>query len=256
MYKPTFRTNKKGVPILKNEEIDDIAEHVLRDYNEQLLNNPARIDLDKFVSKHLDLEQDFQYLTHNGTIWGMMIFNNTNKVPVFDVDTCRAEYISARKGTILVYNRLLEEDKEVQYRSTVAHEAGHWVLHSGVFAEDENQLSIFDYLGEQQRTEPIIQCRNMDISYSDKEAYKGLKTDEEWMEHQAKYFSAAFLMPKSTMNTFCNDLERRCRIIMDYKGFENNALTKMVAEYFNVSFSSAAIRIKQLHLNFRDIRTF
>ena len=56
MYKPTFRTNKKGVPILKNEEIDDIAEHVLRDYNEQLLNNPARIDLDKFVSKHLDLE--------------------------------------------------------------------------------------------------------------------------------------------------------------------------------------------------------
>jgi Zn-dependent peptidase ImmA (M78 family) len=186
----------------------------------------------------------------------MMVFNNTNRVPVFDVDTCRAEYISAKKGTILVDNNLLEDDKEVQYRSTVAHEAGHWILHNGVFAEDENQLSFFDSFDEQRKREPIIQCRSIHIGDSKGEVYRNLKTDEDWMEHQAKHFSAALLMPKSTMIEFCNDIERRCEIIMDYKGKENYAMSQMVAKYFNVSFTSAVIRIKQLHLNFQDEKSF
>jgi hypothetical protein len=69
-----------------------------------------------------------------------------------------------------------------------------------------------------------------------------------------KNINDTFFMPKTTMTEFCNDRERRCESFMDYK--ENYAMSQMVAKYFNVSFSFVVIRIKQLHLNFRDEKSF
>lgn len=57
------------------------------------------IDIDGFAQSYLGLTQDFQYLSHNGIYLGMMIFNDTNKVPVYDPAT-KEPSISARKPVL------------------------------------------------------------------------------------------------------------------------------------------------------------
>lgn len=84
MYTPRFRTKKNGVPVLSKDEIDIIGERFVADFCTQALQTPMEIDIDRFVSRHLGMKQDVQYLSHNGVYLGMTIFNNTDKVPIYD----------------------------------------------------------------------------------------------------------------------------------------------------------------------------
>ena len=49
----------------------------------------------------------------------MTVFNDTDRVPVYDPIQNRAEYISARANTIIIDRTLLEENQEHRYRFTV-----------------------------------------------------------------------------------------------------------------------------------------
>ena len=235
-----FKLKPNGVPRLSNKEIDEIAENIILDYNPMIINNPQLLDVDHFVTKYLGINQDYQYLTHDGRIWGMLVFNDTSKVPIYDPTTLRAEYIYEKEGTMLIDNNLLEETKEDQYRSTVMHEAGHWIFHKQAFAEKNTP-------------EPLLQCRNMDIFYGKKDkGSKKMMNDSEWMEHHAKYFSASILMPKAAIQAFCNNEERKERIFRKFKGYENDVLICEVSKTFNVSSISASIRIQQLGLCYQS----
>ena len=110
MYTPSFRVKKNGVPILSKEEIDGIGERYVQDFCPEVLSHPAPVDIESFVENYLGITPDYQYLSHNGIYLGMTVFNDTNKVPVYDPRTGRAEYISAKARTIIIDNRLLEEN--------------------------------------------------------------------------------------------------------------------------------------------------
>jgi hypothetical protein len=143
MYSPTFRTKPNGVPILSKSEIDIIAERCLMEFCPEVLKAPQPIDEDRFLTEYLGLTQDFQYLTHCGLYLGMIVFEDSNKIPVYDEDTNRAEYIRVKKGTVIIDSSLLEEGQEGRYRFTSMHEAGHWILHRRKFMRDINQASFF-----------------------------------------------------------------------------------------------------------------
>lgn len=85
MYTPRFRTKKNGVSVLSKDEIDIIGERFVADFCPKAVQTPMKIDIDRFVSRHLGMTQDFQYLSHNGVYLGMIIFNNTDKVPIYDL---------------------------------------------------------------------------------------------------------------------------------------------------------------------------
>ena len=76
------------------------------------------------------------------------MFNDTDKVPVYDPIQNRAEYISARANTIIIDRTLLEENQEHRYRFTMGHEASHAFLHTPYFTYDPNQITLMDLLGE------------------------------------------------------------------------------------------------------------
>lgn len=82
----------------------------------------------------LGLNVDYKYLSHNGVYLGMMVFKDTNKIPIFDPETNRAEYIEKCANTIMIDSRLLEANQEHRYRYTMVHECGHAVFHSAVYA--------------------------------------------------------------------------------------------------------------------------
>lgn len=78
-----------------------------------------------------------------------------------------------------------------------------------------------------------------------------MSTDHDWLEHQAKYFSAAILMPREAMRVVCGDEAMRRNLTEEVPGFEEIILANHVSEVFNVSVESARIRIKQLEHDFK-----
>lgn len=191
MYKPQFRKKKNGVPILRKKEIDAIAEKFVSDFQPSALNNPEPFDIDTFLEIYLGMTPDYQYLSHNGIYLGMTVFNDTDKVPVFNPQTNRAEYISAKANTVIIDRRLIEDDrKEHRLRFTQGHECSHGIFHTQVFQCDPNQMSFLDASNA-----PIIQCRT-DAGWNSRRVDTKYWTDKESMEWQANAMSSALLMPR------------------------------------------------------------
>ena len=153
MYKPTFNTNARSLPILSRAEIDQIGENLVRDFNPEALQEPTEIDIDRFITRYLGMEQDFQYLSHCGLYLGMTVFNDSNHVTVFNPEKCKEEYIYVKAGTVIIDNSLLADNQEHRYRFTAGHEAAHKILHSDYFAQlAKTNLISLDCI-------PMVQCR-------------------------------------------------------------------------------------------------
>lgn len=234
MYNPAFRVKKNGVPVVSKKELDNIGERFVRDYQPDVLKTPGPVDIDGFVEHYLGMTPDYQYLSHNGIYLGMTVFNDTNKVPVYDPVAKRAEYISARARTVIIDNRLLEENQQHRYRFTLGHEGSHDILHSGYFAYNPDQLSMFDY-----PLTPMIQCR-MD-SPTSRKPDPNLWTDADRMEWQANRLSSAILMPTTAVRIVATRYPQ-CRTSLQ----DSFSLIQEVAEVFDVSAEAATYRLKDL----------
>jgi len=251
MYHPRFKTGRTGVPILRNADIDTDAELLLREYNPELLKTPQSLNVEDFAESYLGLNIHFEYLSNDGHIWGRMVFNN-RQIPVFDPELGRAEYCPIDADTIVIDNRLLDEANESIFRSTMAHECGHDIYHVQIFWEDDSQPTLFSLDPPQEKIAATL-CRAVDIEGSGTgDKPRPLTSDHDWIEHQAKYFSAAMLMPKSMVELICNEPALRKRLQDDACGFAEEFLAMHVADVFKVSLTSARIRIKQLKLGFAN----
>ena len=239
MYNPSYRTQKNGVPVLRKEEIDTIGEAYVRDFQPEVLGNPAPVDIEGFIECYLGMTMDYQHLSHNGIYLGMTVFNDTNKVPVYDPVTKRAEYISAKARTVIVDNHLLEENQQHRYRFTLGHEGGHDIFHSTFFHYDPNQMSFFG-----SPTAPMIQCRR-DSTKTSKTNPRGWN-DHDRMEFQANRFSSAILMPKSAVEL----VAQRHKSDPDY--IRDLSTVQDVVWTFDVSLEAATYRLKELGIVGKD----
>jgi len=122
------KRKKDGTPILSARDIDVDAERLIFDFDETLLQEPFEIPIETFVECYQELTIDYHFLSHCGVYLGMMIFNDTDKLAIYNPIKKEAEYIHANAGTIILDNSLLEPGQEHRYRFTVAHEGpGHGI---------------------------------------------------------------------------------------------------------------------------------
>jgi len=244
MYNPSYRTKKNGVPVLSKEHIDIIAESFIKDFSPDALKEPQPIDIDSFIMNYLKLKQDFQYLSHCGVYLGMMVFNDTRRVVVYDPYNNKAEYIAAKQGTVIIDNTLLEEGQEHRYRFTMGHEGGHWIFHRDVFWQNPNQTSFFD-----PPRDAIVKCRAVALEGKPKPFTQW--TDHDRMEWQSNYMSSALMMPKSMVLALYNEGWLR-KIMNDESPYMQalfpELLISTVAQTFNVSNQASEIRLKNLGL--------
>lgn len=242
MIQLSLRRKDSGVPILSREELDDIAFSVLADYNYELLLEPQELDIDLFAQDYLGMDQDFQFLSHNGVYMGMTIFNDTDNLPVFDPIKRRAEYVSEKANTIVIDNRLLADDKEHQYRFTMGHECIHGMLHKAFFSVLPGQITMFDQLGPE-FSEPLIRCRVVKAVGRNNRNYRDWSSID-WMEWQANAGASALLMPAPAVKLLSEKARK-----MNYYGMSHaKYLTDLMMRTFNVSHSAAAFRLKSLNL--------
>jgi len=220
MIKPSFKMKKNNVPILSKKELNKFGEDLVKDFYGQSMNAPIEIDIDRFAERYLGLKQDYQLLSHCVCYLGVMIFNDTDKVPVYNNILNCAEYISAEAGTMIIDNSLLAYNQEHRYRFTVGHEASHSILHKVYYSNK-------DYI--------MQGCPNVGHSGSKP---VNLWSDTDTMEWQANYLSAAILMPECAVKMAVNNIPS-----------ENYAeMIKRISEIFNVSGEAAQNRLKNLDI--------
>ena len=241
---PNVRRKRNGVPILSKEEIDCYAEKILYDYNPSSLLVPQETDIEDLAENYLGYNMDFQFLSHNGIYLGMMVFNDTDKVVIYSPETQKAEYIHADAGTIIIDNNLLEDNQKRRYKYTVGHEIGHGIYHTGYYCYNPDQITFTEY-----EHEPMVKCRQ-DAGARQRPKKGELVTDNDWMEWQANYTSAALCMPRKAVEIIARDC-----------GFPNGScnqkqLQTELVNTFGVSAQAAANRMKEFDYVTSNIKLF
>lgn len=236
MYRPQFKTKPNGVPVLSKKEIEVIGENFLRDFCPDALTNPQPVDVERFLELYLGLKIDYQFLSNDGRYLGMMVFNDTDKVVIYDPEKNEADYIHADARTVLIDNRLLEENQEHRYRYTIGHECGHDVLHSGFYSYNPNQVSFFDTAPAD--SPAMVQCRVMAQNNYGARKYW---TDAEWMEWQSNFFSSVILMPAAAVRKVAGQ-----PIVQEKFSIAALSMVSRVAKTFNVSPEAAKYRLEDL----------
>ena len=140
--------------------------------------------------------------------------------------------ILVNKNTMIFNSDLASNLKlEGRFKFTLAHEIAHWILHKRYFFIDENQISLFDNLGE----DDFIKCLNRD----EKDFVINRKrTPEEWLEWQADNFASSILMPKEVFLKYYNSLKS--------KDISNYNIIESLSKLFGVSKQATQIRINVL----------
>lgn len=252
MIELNFRIDKNRVPILSKSELEDIAEIILYDYDSRILEEPKILDVEDLAENYLGLDMDYQDLSHNQSILGMIVFNDC-LTTVYDIKNSRLKYIEAKEGTIFIDNSLLNEEQARRGRFTLGHEIAHWILHKSKYSFNPNQLTFFDESPKQSK--PIIKCRKHSIENTESFRRK-LSSDEDWIEWQADYLSSTLLMPKVIFTKITNEKFVYKNIAKGYYeyGYDENLdlwidiLVSELADIFDVSYTAVKIRLKNLGL--------
>jgi hypothetical protein len=191
-------------------EIDEICLEALK--RQSLLpSHPAPIRIERFVEKEFKTALRYEDLGPDNL--GCPIFNSSGAVEA------------------ILVSRSLEEQNTTparrRVRSTVAHEAGHGLLHGPIFA------SCAPGLGENQRR---ILCRSEDILLERKRSYRG-----RWWEFQANQAIGSLLLPGPLVNAF---LDRSGSQIPTPE--ERESLAKKAAAIFDVNPIVVRIRLDSI----------
>jgi hypothetical protein len=192
-------------------EIDEICLEALKRQS-HLPSEPAPIRIERFVEKEFKTALRYEDLGPDNL--GCTIFNSSGAVQA------------------ILVSRSLEEQNTTparrRVRSTVAHEAGHGLLHGSLFAAGTSPE-----LGENQRR---ILCRAEDILVEKKQSYRG-----RWWEFQANQAIGSLVLPGPLLNAF---LEQSGSQIPGPA--ERESLAKKAAAIFDVNPIVARIRLDSL----------
>lgn len=241
-----------NTPILKDTEIDDLAEMLLEDYKPQLLKEPTPIDHMHFLEFYLGANVEFMDIYYEDKrIFGATSFNDKEHLKVFDRENSRTIPRKLKKRTIVIDNYVMQEGKEGLALFTGLHEGGHLWLHPGVFESPvcDGQLSILE---DTPRIRPVVCCRQNSIESFGRK--KKLITSEDFREHQADYFASAIAMPKSTFIPLAKEILRSegidgGRVITgtDYwhDWFAETEFPRLIADAYGVSKQAAAIKLRK-----------
>ncbi len=216
------------VPVFWKDELDDRADEFLKHYYPEALNSPMPIDTDT-VAERLGVEIESAHLSRDCSIFGMMIFADTN-VRVITEDGFVERPVSA--GTLFYDPNVYFMRTLGSVRNTIIHECVHWTYHRKAMA--------LERLFNQDVTD--IRCHVQEVSQ--KQLKGNQRNPLDWMEWHANALAPRILMPK---NMFREKAEETLRHYMEQH--QTNHVSDVieetiqdVARFFQVSRLSAKLR--------------
>jgi hypothetical protein len=204
-------------------EIDEICLEALK-IQSLLPSRPAPIRIERFVEKQFKTPLIYEDL--GPEYLGCTIFNSSGAVEA------------------ILISRSLEEQNTMparrRVRSTVAHEAGHGLLHGSLFMESNSADLLNGTVGKNHRR---ILCRSEDILVDTQRSYAG-----RWWEFQANQAIGSLLLPRLLMNAFLDQsgitpASVESRVLTSA---ERDLLVKKAAVTFDVNPVVVRIRLDSL----------
>ena len=216
------------VPYIRDDQLERIAEDILKQYYPEALQTPAPVDVWR-LAENIGLTIIQARLSKSETIFGAMIFNDC-KVDFYDADMRRFDTMEVNRKTILVDPDVYFLRTLGSWNNTVAHECVHWVKHRKVFE--------LEYLYNE--SVRMIRCQVAEKETDDKS-----RSATEWMEWHANALAPRILMPYKSFK------QKAAALITQYKrefGTSDTAdIISMVIEdlhdFFGVSIQAAKIRM-------------
>jgi len=210
-------------PHFEPSEIDRICIDELR--KEGLYpNSPEAIRIDRFVEKRFGVVPQYEDLPS-----GVLGFTKFTKKGVEAIVVAMA--LNAEKGKVA----------ERRVRTTLAHEAGHGLLHAYLFALDEKPLHLFD---ADSHSDHKILCRDVQGDERKSRAYDG-----RWWEFQANRAMGGLLCPRAlvqeAVKPFLVPSGSLGAVSLDEKRRDEAA--RALADIFDVNTIVAKIRITELY---------
>lgn len=229
MVKCASKLDSNGIPLLSKQNLESYGERILHAFSPAVLLNPQPTDLDGLI-REMGFNQEYQYLSHNGVYLGLTVFNDTDKLPVYNPILNRAEFISVKKNTIIIEGTLAENPAyEHRERFTLGHEAAHGLIHAEYYRRKAEFAGFCDNSGG-------IYSKPCAPDLSGVDASGKRLQGEAWLEWQANYLAAVLLMPKAAIK----NIDFKCN------GRWHLELISMMVEVFNVSAQAAWVRLASL----------
>ena len=210
-------------PFYTNEEIERICTDELRATN-LFPSTPSPIRIDRFVEKRFAVVPEYQEL-------GDGVLGLTKFGP---------------KGVQgIVVARILDEEgtttAERRIRTTLAHEAGHGLLHAHLFAVATKEHSLFGDFSDPKL--PKVLCRDLPTSPVQRSGYDG-----RWWEFQANRAIGALLLPKPLVHAAMESVLEPAGLLGGtvLKANRREQGIRLLADVFEVNPVVAKIRLQEL----------
>lgn len=210
-------------PHFEPSEIDRICADELRKAG-LYPSSPEAIRVDRFVEKRFGVVADYEDLPE-----GVLGYTKFSKTGVEAIIISAA--LDAEKGKVA----------QRRVRTTLAHEAGHGLLHANLFALEDKPLYLFD---ADSHSDHQILCRDVQG-----EERKGRAYDGRWWEFQANRAMGGLLCPRAlvqeALRPFLIPSGSLGAMILDED--RRGEAARSVAEIFDVNPIVAKIRISDLY---------
>lgn len=240
--------NKNRVPVIKDREIDEYAEEVIRDYKPNMLTEVAPMDYMHFIESYLGLNLQFADIYFGKTeeqILGATSFNDGDKLHIFNKEKACKDNIVLKRGSIAIDSSLTEDRMERRQLFTGLHEGSHWLLHQLYYYRKlQGQMTFFEISAN------AACCRKSNI---EPRVRRQLETDEDFIEHQASFCASALAMPKSiiykiTPTVISEAGVKGGKILLgrDDHAIAKEQVVKGISDMFGVSRQAAEIRLRKL----------
>lgn len=210
-------------PHFEPSEIDRICDDELR--KEGLYpNSPEAIRIDRFVEKRFGVVPQYEDLPE-----GVLGYTKFTKKGVEAIVIAAA--LDSEKGKVA----------ERRVRTTLAHEAGHGLLHAYLFALDEKLLHLFD---ADSHSDHKILCRDVQGEERKSRAYDG-----RWWEFQANRAMGGLLCPRTlvqeALKPFLVPSGSLGAVTLDEK--RRDGAVRRLADILDLNPIVAKIRINELY---------
>jgi hypothetical protein len=208
-------------PHFEPHEIDQICLSELRKHK-MLPNEPGPIRIDRFIEKHFSIIPEYDDLPDGVLGYTKFGPNGVERIVV-------ARILDEEGGVVA----------ERRVRSTLAHEAGHGLLHAHLFALGDDGRELFD---DDCQANHRILCR--DEQGASKSAYDG-----RWWEYQANRMIGGLLVPtplfRAALKPFLSSVGTLGAETIDDSRRE--AAARALANIFNVNPAVIRIRVDEAY---------
>ncbi len=208
-------------PHFKQSEIETLCVKELRDVD-LYPSKPEPIRIERFIEKRFEISPTYEKLPD-----GVLGFTEFGRNGVKEIVILAA--LEAAEGT----------PNERRLRTTLAHEAGHGLMHAYLFALGEKPASLFN----ESDTAPKILCRDVPGETHENHRYSG-----RWWEFQANKAIGGLLMPRrlvcQALEDFTIQVGSLGQVTVPQAKFET--AVRELSKTFNVNPVVARMRIAEL----------